>query len=75
MFYNLGVQSGYAEVLGLSLIGQSFVFTAGSLNDTAGFADGALAAMKVAAVPLPAGGLLLLTALGGLAAVRRRKQA
>ena len=31
--------------------------------------------LTVAAVPLPAGGLLLLGALGGLAALRRRKQA
>jgi len=31
--------------------------------------------LDVAAVPLPAGGLLLLTALGGMAAVRRRRKA
>ena len=32
-----------------------------------------IASITVSAVPLPAGGLLLLTALGGIAAVRRRK--
>ena len=31
--------------------------------------------MTIAAVPLPAGGLLLLTALGGFAAVRRKRKA
>lgn len=31
--------------------------------------------VEVSAVPLPAGGLLLLTALGGMAAVRRRRKA
>lgn len=31
--------------------------------------------LKVSAVPLPAAGLLLLTALGGVAAIRRRKRA
>ena len=31
--------------------------------------------LTIAAVPLPAGGLLLLAALGGVAALRRRKAA
>jgi hypothetical protein len=31
--------------------------------------------VQIAAVPLPAGGLLLLGALGGFAALRRRKTA
>jgi hypothetical protein len=38
-----------------------------------GSADFSLAAVEIAAVPVPAGGILLLTALGGLAAMRRRK--
>lgn len=37
--------------------------------------DGGNLDIRVAAVPLPAGGLLLLGALGGLAALRRRRKA
>ena len=42
-------------------------------NDTTGGWD--IAAARVSVVPLPAGGLLLLTGLGALALYRRRKQA
>lgn len=37
--------------------------------------DDILVRVEISAVPLPAGGVLLLTALGGLAIARRRKQA
>ena len=56
-------------------------FTVTSLRfDPAGMRDDsqidfALAAVDVVPIPLPAGGLLLLTALGGLAVARRRKLA
>jgi len=67
---------GYAELmLNTPLIGSVVTFTAGNTNDNAGVADGALAALKVAPVPLPAGGLLLLTALGGVVALRRKRKA
>jgi len=66
---------GYAEkILDTPLFGSVVTFTAGNTNDNAGVADGALAALKVAPVPLPAGGLLLLTALGGVAALRRKRK-
>ncbi len=39
-----------------------------------GFTKNAFELGNIAAVPLPAGGLLLLTAIGGLAVARRRKQ-
>jgi len=51
-------------------------FIPGFENDSdggTGEPDFALAGVDVAAVPLPAGGVLLLTALGGLAIARRRK--
>ena len=49
-------------------------FTVLSSNDSLGFADGALAGVGIAPVPVPAAGLMLLGGLGGLAALRRRKK-
>lgn len=55
-------------------VGQSFGFytlaTDGILGSSTGVAYG-----NLAPIPLPAGGLLLVGALGGLAALRRRKSA
>ena len=50
-------------------------FTSSRGNDPAAFADGALAAIDVAPVPLPASILFLLGGLGSFAALRRRKTA
>lgn len=49
-------------------------FTVLSSNDQYGFADGALAGIGIAPVPVPAAGLMLLGGLGGLAALRRRRK-
>jgi hypothetical protein len=48
-----------------------FFDATGTSNSLGGLIDG----VSLAAVPVPAGGLLLLGALGGLAALRRRKSA
>ncbi|MBS0562964.1 MAG: VPLPA-CTERM sorting domain-containing protein [Proteobacteria bacterium] len=50
-------------------------FTALDTNDLVGFADGALAGVGLAPVPVPAAGGMLLAGLGGLAALRRRRKA
>lgn len=50
-------------------------FTVLSSNDNVGFADGALAGIGIAPVPLPAAGLMLIAGLGGIAALRRRRKA
>ncbi len=66
---------GFESATGLELIGTTFSFWAGRTNDAAGSADVALAAIEVASVPVPAGLLLMGTALGGLGLARRRKMA
>ena len=53
----------------------SLTFKPGSSNDNRGKPDFALAGIDLAPIPVPAAGLLLLTALGGLALARRRKTA
>ena len=50
-------------------------FSVLSSNDNYGYADGALAGIGLAAVPVPAGGLMLMGGLAGLGALRRRKKA
>ncbi len=68
-----GAGAGYAERIGLSVIGSQFAFTVRSGNDSAGNPDGALAALQIAAIPVPAAGLLLAGALGGMGLARRRR--
>ena len=73
------VTSGFRAANGLELIGKVFTFSVGTDNDvciTGACSDKpnyALAGVEVAAVPLPAGVLLLGTALAGLGFARRRK--
>lgn len=53
----------------------SLTFVPGSDNDNFGNPDFALAGIELAAIPVPAAGLLLLGALGALGLARRRKTA
>lgn len=69
----VGVNGGFAELL-TTFVTDELIFTVDTTNDGVGVADGALAAVYLAPVPLPAGGLLLLGALGGLGIARRRKK-
>ncbi len=68
-----GAGAGYAERTGLGAIGRAFAFTVRSGNDSVGQPDAALAALQVAAIPVPAAGVLLIGALGGLGFMRRRR--
>lgn len=70
---NGSLRAGYASAAGGGIITKSIRFYVGIINDTQGRADGALASVDVAPVPVPAAGMLLIGALGGLAMVRRRK--
>lgn len=66
-----GNSAGYAVIGDLELTGTEFTFFADEGNDDM-TGDVALAAIEIAPVPLPAGMVLMLTALGGLGLARRK---
>lgn len=68
-------RAGYASLNIAGIITKSVKIYIGLTNDKQGFADGALASVSVAPVPVPAAGLLLLGGLGGLTALRRKRKA
>ena len=65
-----GFGFGFAST---SLVGSTFTFAEGSGNDGIGKGDFALAGLEIAAIPLPAGGLMFGTALMGFGLLRRRR--
>lgn len=67
--------NGFVYDESIELTGSVFQIFIGPINDDAGQPDAALAAVQISAIPLPAGVLLMMTALGGLAFTRRRKSA
>ncbi len=67
--------SGYVAATFAPILATVVQFTVLASNDAHGYADGALAGVGIAPVPVPAAGLLLAGGLGGLAALRRRKKA
>ncbi|MFN0116088.1 MAG: VPLPA-CTERM sorting domain-containing protein [Paracoccaceae bacterium] len=79
--YNPGrgnTNSGYGAYTGLNFVGKAFTFSVAPTNDLLNRIDKpdyALAGIDVAPVPLPAGALLLGSALAGFAMLRRRKSA
>lgn len=68
-------RAGYAALSTLGIKTKSISIYMGLTNDLQGNADGALASVSVAPVPLPAAGLMLMAGLGGLTALRRKKRA
>lgn len=76
-FANVGnktKRAGYASLNIAGIITKSVKIYIGLTNDKQGFADGALASVSVAPVPVPAAGLLLLGGLGGLTVLRRKRK-
>ena len=69
------LRAGYASATFAAIKTTSIKFFIGLTNDQQGLADGALASVDVAPVPVPGAGLLLLGGLGGLAVVRRARRA
>jgi hypothetical protein len=67
-------RAGYAALSTLGVITNQVRIYMGLTNDQQGFADGALASVSVAPVPVPAAGLMLLGGLGGLSALRRKRK-
>lgn len=66
--------SGFVAATFAPVLAKVITFTVLDSNDAYGFADGALAGVGIAPVPVPAAGLMLVGGLGGLAALRRRKK-
>lgn len=72
VFSNDALGGGFGN-FATSMKGQTFTFFDVAGNDNIGEGDFALAGLTITSVPLPAGVLLLGTALGGLGLTRRRK--
>ena len=66
---------GFAGSVIKPIVASVLRFTVQLGNDNNGSADGALAGVDVAPVPVPAAGLMMLGGLGAVAAVRRRRRA
>jgi hypothetical protein len=72
--YNGKREDGFAFTTFRPTKGSVIRFTVLSSNDNYGYADGALAGVGVAAIPVPAAGVLMLGGFGALAAVRRKRK-